>query len=107
MSAIYESPNRCLRPEVWAQLELIDNSLPWVLLGDFNYTLHEGERSSPGGMSTSFCDWVQRISLIDLGFVGPIYTWNHGRELPTRKTARLDRALCDDEWRRKFPEATL
>src|SRR4051812_17833064 len=28
-------------------------------------------------------------------------------ELETRKSAKLDRGLCNDEWRRSFPEASL
>lgn len=107
MSAIYASPNRTLRPALWRQLDAIKPQFPWVLLGDFNCTLRDGERNITGGVSTSFADWVQSTCLIDVGFVGPLYTWNHGREAACRKSARLDRALCDDRWRVQFPEATL
>lgn len=57
------------------------------------------ERSSGSGASSSFVEWVDRKGLIDLGFSGPILTWSHGTSLKTRKSARLDRALCNEDWR--------
>lgn len=43
--------------------------------------------------------------MIELDFVGPRFTWSHGNSVETRRSARLDRALCDEGWRRRFPEA--
>lgn len=43
--------------------------------------------------------------MIELDFIGPKFTWSHGNSVDTRRLARLDRALCDEEWRKKFPEA--
>lgn len=44
---------------------------------------------------------------MDLGFVGAAHTWNYGVSTETRRSARLDRALCDDSWRRLFPSAIV
>lgn len=107
LTAIYASPQRSLRPALWKQLESIQRSYPWVLIGDFNCTSKEAERSSPGGISDSFVEMLQREGLIDVGYTGPSFTWNYGRDASTRRSARLDRAICDEDWRRQFPEATL
>lgn len=45
--------------------------------------------------------------LLDLGFIGNRYTWSHRCDMATRIAARLDRALCCDEWRRTFASATV
>lgn len=47
------------------------------------------------------------MGLIDAGFIGLAFTWSHGRNVTTRRFARFDRALCDDEWRRALLESTL
>lgn len=107
MSAIYASPNRSLRPAIWEQIGAIQHFYPWLLIGDFNCTIRDGERNTPGGVSTGFVDWLHRLSLIDVDYSDPVYTWNHGRSVEIRRSARLDRAFCDDEWRRCFPETSL
>lgn len=56
------------------------------MLGDFNYTLEEGERK---GISIGFANWVHGVGLNDGGFVGPIFTWKHGRNALTRRSSRL------------------
>lgn len=43
LSIVYASPNRAIRPAIWEQLGAIDHSNPWLLIGDFNYTLRDGE----------------------------------------------------------------
>lgn len=46
-------------------------------------------------------------SLIDVGFIGSKFSRRHGVSLKTRKAARLDQALCCEEWRRLFPAAVV
>lgn len=50
---------------------------------------------------------MEQKELIDLGFIGPKFTWNHNSSLENRKSARLDCGLCDDRWRRLIPIATI
>lgn len=45
---------------------------------------------------SQFCTWVHQVGLIDAAFIGPIYPWNHGKEIGHRRSARLDRLLRDD-----------
>ena len=54
-----------------------------------------------------FKHWIENIGLIDLGFFGPKFTWARGLHPATRKEARLDRALCNTEWRLKFQEGAV
>lgn len=84
-------------------LDSLDGNLPWVLVGDFNCILLADELSPSLGASSSFRTWVDRNALIDLGYVGTRFTWSHGHSVSKRRAARLDRALCCDQWRRDFP----
>lgn len=45
--------------------------------------------------------------MIDLGFIGNRFTWNHGVHIETRNSTRLNRGLCNDERRRFFPSAIV
>lgn len=56
-------------------------------------------------MSASFLGLVHKQSLIDLGFIGPRFTWSHGTSITNWRSARLDRSLCDGEWRHFFTDA--
>lgn len=76
-------------------------------MGDFNCVLKGEEGSSESGVSECFANWVSQRGLIDLGFIGQSFTWNHGGSLSTRHSARLDRGMCDDQWRRIFPKAMV
>lgn len=50
---------------------------------------------------------MERKGLINLGYSGPRFTWQHGVNALTRKVARLDIALCDVEWQRHFHSANI
>ncbi|KAJ8423366.1 hypothetical protein Cgig2_026784 [Carnegiea gigantea] len=51
-----------------------------------------------------FNNWIENNALLDIGFTGPTFTWVRGRTPSTRKSARLDRALCNMAWRRRRRE---
>lgn len=93
LTAIYASPVPSKRPAIWNKLCSIRGTDPWVIIGDFNCTLKDGDRSSEGGVSTSFVQWVQEVGFMDIGFIGQRYTWSHGKKAETRRSARLDRVL--------------
>lgn len=75
--------------------------------GDFNYVLKDEERSSRKGASTSFVEWVDWKGLINLGFSGAVFTWNHGSDISQKRSARLDKGICDEDWRRLFQMAYI
>lgn len=43
LTAVYASPKKQLRPQIWEQIGSIAQKYPWCLIGDFNCTLNEGE----------------------------------------------------------------
>nr|GMD83465.1 uncharacterized protein LOC109174175 [Ipomoea batatas] len=60
-----------------------------------------------GVQSSEFVDWIHSEGLIDLGFSRPKLTWVEGNSSGNAKGARLDRALCNFDWRQRFHEATI
>ncbi|KAF9608102.1 hypothetical protein IFM89_006029 [Coptis chinensis] len=44
---------------------------------------------------------------MDLGFVGPIFTWNNRQSFLNRVSKRLDRALCSSKWRGMVPNTMI
>nr|GMD17716.1 uncharacterized protein LOC109157440 [Ipomoea batatas] len=57
--------------------------------------------------SSEFADWIHSEGLIDLGFSGSKLMWVKGSQSGLVKGTRLDRALCNIEWRNSFPMATV
>lgn len=113
-SAIYASPDCNLRKELWEALEQAKRNFtgPWILGGDFNDTTSMSERVGNGGTEMqrrcrNFANWVESNGLIELQFSGPNHTWSRGDSAATYKAARLDRFLCNDEWRMRFDNAAV
>jgi len=84
---------------------------PWLLPGDFNETRSLDERDHGGGDMARRCsrfnNWVEINGLVDLGNSGPRFTWVRGNAEATRKSTRLDRALCNIDWRAEFQEGAV
>ena len=84
---------------------------PWMLARDFNETQSLAERDHGGSdlsrRCTLFANRIENNGLIDFGFSGHRFTWVRGNTCETRKSARLDRALCNTSWRARFPEASV
>lgn len=76
-------------------LEKLSVNQPWMVIGDFNSTLFDYERSLVGHILREFTGWVNRKGLNDMGFRGPKYTWSHGNSQSMRKLAYLNCGLCD------------
>jgi len=112
-TAIYASPVAHQREVLWRGIEgfagIVDK--PWLLAGDFNETKNLEERDHGGDEMHRRClkfnNIIQNNGLIDLGFSGPKFTWARSLCEQTRKRARLDRALCNADWRSRFQEASV
>ena len=105
---MYGHPCPARRAYLWQNLSIIVASwnLPWVVCGDFNDILFEDEKLGKlSGKSRGFKDWFDQHGLIDLGFLGPKFTWVNKRVGSDFVMKRLDRAICNKEWRVLFPEA--
>lgn len=110
-SAIYASPNARLRDTLWEDMEDLaaSNQLPWMAAGDFNdvVSLCESKTSSSylsSSQRRKFSENINKCNLVDMGSAGPKFTWTNGRQGPTNVQKRLDRALCNENWRTLFPE---
>lgn len=105
LTIVYASPQASSRRQLWSALSQLELKEAWALRDDFNCMLKGEERSSGEGVSSRFVNWVDYEGLIDLGYSGPTFTWSYGTNVETRRVARLDRGMCDTEWRHKFPSA--
>lgn len=93
---MYTCPNAKGRISMWEELMENQISNPWVCTWDFNCTLEDGERSTPGGTSRRFTEWKNARNLIDIGFIGPKYTWNHGADAATRRSGAYAMLIGED-----------
>ena len=85
LSVVYNSQHIYTQHALWKSLSsiaLLD--LPWLIIGDFNAILLVSEHR--GGNSSSynakwklFNEFVSNNFLLDLGFLGPEFTWCNGR----------------------------
>lgn len=89
-TAVYASPRATSHSVLWGDLNKVEVG---GVLGNswgFQLCIKEEEWSSGGGALTTFANWAEVRGLIDLGFTGPKFTWNHGANVETRRSARLD-----------------
>lgn len=109
---VYASPSEELRRDLWQQLHDIASNMRgrWLTAGDFNEIANVSEKKGGAQASQRKCDaFMRRINdcrLMDLGAVGSRFTWKgplfNGW---SRIYERLDRAMCNSDWRLRFDEA--
>lgn len=83
-SAIYASPIERIIRKLWTALKNISpiNKLPWMLAKDFNDI--SDMREKYGGVCHNISlvleinDWIKDPGMIDLGAIGPKFTWCSG-----------------------------
>ncbi|XP_028112975.1 uncharacterized protein LOC114311106 [Camellia sinensis] len=114
LAAVYASPSPVMRDQLWDNLEDVAGTMgkPWLVAGDFNDFATQGERRSFTSRNSTvrnqkFLDRVNNCNLMDLGSSGPSMTWTNNRKGLANTMERLDRAMCNSEWRTMFPEATV
>lgn len=64
----------------------------------FNWEKDGGSLRCENQMAT-FRNALENVNLHDLGFSGPILTWNSGKEDMHRICERLDKVVANDAWR--------
>ena len=57
--------------------------------------------------SLVFGEWINDLSLIDMGFTGNQFTWKRGKEGSSFVAKRLDRVLCCAQTRLKWQSALV
>ncbi|XP_055959779.1 uncharacterized protein LOC130014847 [Mercurialis annua] len=82
-----------------------------VIMGDFNDITHPSEKE--GGLlyvpaaHVDFINFIYNMQLIDMGFVGPAFTWSNHQSSPNLIQERLDRSLATNEWTTSFPHFSV
>ncbi|XP_022562590.2 uncharacterized protein LOC111208123 [Brassica napus] len=110
---VYAAPSPSRRSGLWAALEEVLRNAegPVFVGGDFNTIVRIDERSGGNGRlsedSLKFGDWINDMSLIDMGFHGNQFTWKRGKTESTFLAKRLDRILCCAQSRLRWQEASV
>ena len=97
------------RFEAWNKLKNLNkhSKMPWLCVGDFNEITRLDEKVG-GAIKTHnqmqlFHDVIDKCRFMDLGFVGPKFTWNKHFENGNSIWERLDRGLAINNWFLRFP----
>ncbi|MBA0856165.1 hypothetical protein Goshw_024247 [Gossypium schwendimanii] len=84
-----------------------DQTIPWVVLGDFNEIANsfekEGGRLCSDRQMRDFCEALDDCYLTDLRFTGRWFTWERGRFVSTNIRKLLDRGVATFSWVNLFP----
>lgn len=101
------------RVEAWDSLRSLNHhpNIPWLCAGDFNELTRQDEKL--GGairnhrQMKSFRNVLDECGFIDLGFVGPRFTWSKHFLDGHSIWERLNRGLANTNWFHKFPESRV
>ena len=78
----YGEPETARKSEAWDSLRNLNHHLntPWLCAGDFNELARQGEKLGGATPSSNqmqlFRDVIDECGFMDLGFVGPKFTWS-------------------------------
>ncbi|KAK5843523.1 hypothetical protein PVK06_005980 [Gossypium arboreum] len=112
-TGFYGAPEVRNKSVTWELLRRLgrDNSLSWLVRGDFNDILFAHEKQ--GGLLREearmevFHKIFKACRLEDLGFSGAWFTWERGRTIERNIRERLDRGVANDGWLHQFPRYSL
>ncbi|KAK7244397.1 hypothetical protein RIF29_39218 [Crotalaria pallida] len=114
LSAIYANPHEAERNDLWDIIANIDQSMDgdWLLIGDFNEIAGANEKKGGAPIDLSKCirfkNRISSCNLIDMGQSGNLFTWQGSTQYNYELVfKRLDRGLCNVNWRLRFPDATI
>lgn len=113
LTLIYGSPTPSNRHQFWDCIASVGQTFQgaWFIYRDFNMVFNQKdkkggtpvENSSNGGYNAT----INNLRLIDVGFVGNLYTWTNRRKGSANIQERLDRGFSNVQWKIRFQEATL
>ncbi|CAA7044678.1 unnamed protein product [Microthlaspi erraticum] len=110
---VYAAPSVSRRSGLWDELRSVIGGLdgPVLIGGDFNTIVRVDERAGGNGRlspdSLAFGEWINDLSLIDMGFRGNMFTWKRGKLERNFVAKRLDRVLCCAHTRLKWQETVV
>lgn len=112
-SFVYAANDHIPRRKLWHSIEVFSQLVgesPWMILGDFNATLHLEE--IVGGVigrspaMEEFRECISKVEVMDLHFSGMRFTWS-GSPQGVGVVKKLDRALVNGSFQTKFPLAKV
>ncbi|KAI9084443.1 hypothetical protein K1719_033633 [Acacia pycnantha] len=105
ITALYAIPDNAHKQVLWNQLNNLASSMvmPWGLIGDFNDVASLDERTGGIGGSASRCslfsDRLQSCNLMDLGAIGPEFTWRGPKPSNGQRLFEcLDRVVANEDF---------
>lgn len=113
MSCFYGFPERGRRRDSWNLIRRLSglDSLPWLILGDFNDLLYvtdkKGENPHPSYLLNGFREVITDCHLLEIDLCGGKFTWEKSRGSSTWVREKLDRGFASQSWWAKFPLCNL
>jgi hypothetical protein len=110
---VYGEPKPSNRHHMWTLLRRIKprSQEPWLMVGDFNEAMWQGEHSSRSRRSerlmSNFREVLSECDLHDLGFIGTPWTYDNHRKGDNNVRVRLDRAVACPAWRDCYADTTV
>lgn len=111
ITILHASTNFQERLDLWERLHLISsmNLMPWICVGDFNEVLYHWEKNGKWEEEyyrmDAFRDVLADCALMDVESKGCAFTWSNNRDEEALVKKRLDRVLCNFDWRVLFLNA--
>ena len=108
-TSFYGEPETHRRSEAWSKLRSLNArmNIPWICGGDFNEIVRQEEKwgGAPRDHNQMqlFRDVIDECQFMDLGFVGPKFTWAKHYVDGHSIRVRLDRCMATNSWFQKFP----
>ncbi|XP_047339979.1 uncharacterized protein LOC124943524 [Impatiens glandulifera] len=109
LAIVYACNSGSDRRILWSCLKdkIIDED-PWAIIGDFNITRIENQRSPESDITQDMIDFNECIR--DIGCVKPtnsgnLFTWSSTRGDEQIGRSRIDRGLINSTWAAKFPRS--
>lgn len=113
LTAIYASSDYSKRKILWTSLMDLAPilNLPWLVMGDFNDIVVPSEKfrrrpPSKVKINTLNC-FLNTCRLVDLGFVGPCFTWTNGRINGQVIRTNIDRCHATSTWLNLFSDTKV
>lgn len=113
MSFIHCPTDPNLKADFCADLSRLGDGFvgPWVILGNYNTVWDQREKFGGrmvGSSSTpALYQLVLKFGFVDLGFIGPAFTWCNGWQGSRRIKERLDKGFLNLAWSELFPRALV
>ncbi|XP_026443730.1 uncharacterized protein LOC113343831 [Papaver somniferum] len=106
ISLVHASSVQITRRELWRQLNLGDQQVPWLVIGDFNCVLQNEEKKGGGIPNTDvvneFSDWIDDNNLFEAELLGSKFTWSNRQSGVRRIISKIDRAVINEYWLNRF-----